>query len=99
MGYFRAEMRRRNQRTWPAIVGRLSNARAQLTGIPASRVPSRWDVFSDAGVLMEMADYVERNAYHPDVASLAEIRINAAQLRLEFLKSLMTRSSTSPPAR
>ncbi len=94
MVYSFAELRRRNQRSWPAIVSRLSQPGAQLTEIPASPVLSRWDIFSDAGVLLEMADYVERNAYHPDAESRAAIRAGATQARLEFLKSLVTRSST-----
>ena len=87
MVYTFAEMHRRNHRSWPAIVGRLSNPGALNEGSAPRR---RWNIFSDAGVLMEMADYAERNAHHSDVASLAVIRINAAQLRLDVLRSLMT---------
>jgi hypothetical protein len=42
---------------------------------------SPWAAFHDAGVLMEMADYAERNAINFDPVRAQAVRISAIQLR------------------
>ena len=76
MVYCASDQYRRNHRSWQAIVNRLSFATA----------------FRDAGVMMEMADYVERHANEFDSASLETLRCTAIQLRVESLMALARRS-------
>jgi hypothetical protein len=84
------EMHRRNHRSWPAIVGRMSPESRGAWGAAESvqpdpvkflRAKSPWAAFRDAGVLMEMADYAERHAVHPDPVRVHAVRISAIQLR------------------
>jgi len=49
--------------------------------------------FRDAGVLMEMADYEERNAPGADSARRQDIRIVALKLRLAAARAIIKRST------
>jgi len=49
--------------------------------------------FRDAGVLMEMADYEERNAPGADSARRQDIRIVALKLRLAAARAIIQRST------
>jgi hypothetical protein len=85
------EMHQRNHRSWPAIVARMSpegrvawsamaSSQSAVINFPGAKSP--WAAFHDAGVLMEMADYAERNATHFDPLHVQAVRTSAIQLRL-----------------
>jgi hypothetical protein len=99
MIYFVARMLRRSHRTWEAIVSRLSpqfavglTLQSSGTGLPGAS--SAWVAFRDAGVLLELVGYVERNAQEYEVQSMHTLRINAIQIRLSALKTLMSSKSS-----
>jgi hypothetical protein len=84
------EMHRRNHRSWPSIVERMSPENRLAWGAAATAksqqaasisITSPWAVFRDAGVLMEMAYYAERNGTDLDSGRLQALRLNAIQLR------------------
>jgi hypothetical protein len=84
------EMHRRNHRSWPAIIDRMSPDNRPAWSLPTTAQPERpvsisinspWAAFRDAGVLMEMADYAERNGSSFDPGRLQAIRVTAIQLR------------------
>ena len=94
-----AKMHRRNQRSWQAIVGRMSSEgeAASRTSSPGSgeALGALWSgqaraAFRDAGVLMEMADYAERNAW-PDAARMQAVRVAAVQMRMAAAKAMIRR--------
>ena len=92
--YSWVELRRRNQRSWPAIVSRLSpawNAAGNYIVSPGSN--KLWALYHDAGVLMELADYAERNDRNLDNRSIQELRGDALRMRFSALKAFVTRSS------
>src|SRR5690348_14032252 len=84
------EMHRRNHRSWPTIVARMSpecrvawsaTASSQSAAVKFVGAKSAWAALRDDGVLMEMADYEERNAIQPDVVHVQSVRISAIELR------------------
>ncbi len=86
--YSVTEQFRRSHRSWQAIVSRLSfdwNAGTAFC-VPALEKP--WTAFRDAGVMMEMADYIERHAREFDASALESLRIAALQMRLQSLMAL-----------
>jgi hypothetical protein len=94
MVYSAAEQFRRNHRSWQAIVDRLSfdwNAGMDF-GVPALEKP--WTAFRDAGVMMEMADYIERHAREFDATALDSLRVTALRLRFQSLRALTGLSRT-----
>lgn len=92
--YSRVEMRRRLCRSWQAIASRLSpgcfdtSSTAASLGMIEPRVRYR-----DAGVMMEIADYAERNVRNLDHILIEELRSNALQIRIGILKTLLSRAS------
>jgi hypothetical protein len=94
MVYFVAEMHRRNHRTWQAIVSRMSPQNAigvtvQSNGATPPGASGAWVAFCDAGVLLELVGYVERNAEEYEVESMQALKNNAIQMRFSALKSLL----------
>lgn len=81
LGYSAAELHRRNQRSWQTIVSSL------VTDSDADAGP--WVAYRNAGVMMEMADYLERNARGFDAQDLRELRSHALQLRFYALRSFL----------
>jgi hypothetical protein len=79
--YAAADFHRRNHRSWQAIVSRLSPDASAATR------PRRQ--FRNAGVMMEMADYIERNARDFDAMSLLAFRANALRMRFAALGALI----------
>ena len=73
------ELHVRNHRSWEAIVERLT---------PAEQRHSDWSRLKCAGVLMEMADYVERKVSGADPAQLAAMRRDAIAIRMDSAKAL-----------
>lgn len=49
--------------------------------------------YRDAGVMMEIADYAERNVRNLDHILIEELRSNALQIRIGILKTLLSRAS------
>jgi hypothetical protein len=91
MVYFATEQYRRNHRSWHAIVNRLSfawNGASLNLGVAVSP----WTAFRNAGVMMEMADYLEGHAQEFETASLETLRCTAIHLRFESLLALARRS-------
>jgi hypothetical protein len=96
------EMHRRNHRSWPAIVARMSpecrlawsaTASSQPEAVNFLSAKSPWAAFRDAGVMMEMADFAERNAMNLDPVRVQAVRIRAIQLRFAALESMVRRRS------
>jgi hypothetical protein len=88
MVYSAAEQFQRNHRSWQAIVSRLSFDwdAGMAWGSPSLEKP--WIAFRDAGIMMEMADYIERHAREFDAAALDSLRATALQLRFQSLRAL-----------
>lgn len=71
--------------------------RARWTGSPAALTEALGAIwmenpraaFRDSGVLLEMADYAERNAVSCDAARLHEVRTAALQLRTTATHAMM----------
>ncbi|WP_162601922.1 hypothetical protein [Occallatibacter savannae] len=93
-------MRQRSARSWEMIVAGLSaEARVQWSSTPAARAEALaaiWmsrpeTAFRDSGVLLEMADYAERNAVSRDAARLEEVRTAALRLRTAAMGAMMQR--------
>ena len=96
-----AQMQRRALRSWDGIVARLSpesrtqwnssrGARAETVGAFWMRNPRA--AFRDSGVLLEMADYAERNAVSCDLARLEAVRIAAFELRTAATRMMMRKA-------
>ncbi|MBS1803909.1 MAG: hypothetical protein JST28_11120 [Acidobacteria bacterium] len=93
-------MHLRNRRSWQAIVARTSPEcrrvwAASGLGQPEA-FPSMWSAvprvaFRDAGVLMEMADYVENNTAILDSEQMQNIRISIVRLRLAAARAIIRR--------
>ncbi|HXS75557.1 MAG TPA: hypothetical protein VN753_05220 [Terracidiphilus sp.] len=83
-------MHRRNRRSWHGIVARMSpecrlawrKGPDGLKDVIAIWAKTPSAAFRDAGVLMEMAEYAERNALQSDSASIRFFRNAALELRL-----------------
>ena len=99
VGWF-AHMQRRNHRSWDAVVDRMSpESRMQWSlspGACAETVAAIWmknprAAFRDSGVLLEMADYAERNAASCDLARLQAVRTAALQLRTASARVMVRR--------
>jgi hypothetical protein len=75
-----AELHRRNHRSWQAIVECLSPGLGDTDG--------RWTRFRDAGVMMQMTDFAERNGFI-DATYLREFRSAALGIRFAALKALI----------
>jgi hypothetical protein len=91
------ELHRRIQRSWQEIVSRLSPAGGSDSPLErgglVSTVPIKSSaLFRDAGVFMELADYVERNGLNIDRQLLRELRSDALQLRIAALKTFLIRA-------
>jgi hypothetical protein len=86
-------MRRRVCRSWQAISIRLSPACYEITTSSASLRPIEPRVsYRDAGVMMECADYAERNAPNLDHVVIAGLRNDALQIRIRTLRLFLTRN-------
>ena len=97
-----AKMHLRNRRSWAAIVAHSSaecrRACAASTSAQIGTLASAWSksprvAFHDAGVLMEMAAYEERNVPGADSARRQDIRIAALKLRLAATRAIIQRST------
>jgi len=93
------EKHRRNRRSWPAIVDRMS-PEAKLQWNTSASVPRPevmgevWignprAAFRDSGVMMEMADYAERNAPLSDSTRMQTVRTAAVKLRTVATRRLI----------
>ena len=79
--YVATELHHRNERSWQAIVSRLSADPCETDRpLPLCR---------NSGLMMQMADYVERNAQGFERTSLDEFRSNGLALRLMALRNLI----------
>jgi len=106
LGNFAAEQQRRNQQSWESLVGRLHQAwHAGGSGSGAAIATGRrelWAAYRDAGVIMQMADFAERNSggLDPslelsfDPSFLKALRADAIQVRLAVLKAVARPWST-----
>ena len=97
-----AQMHLRNHRSWEAISARMSpecrlawttTAPARAEALDAIWIKSPWAAFRDAGLLMEMADYAERNSLSEDSARMQTVRASALQLRLAATGAMIRRIS------
>jgi hypothetical protein len=79
-------MHRRNRSSWTSLVSQLHPAwSAERVRIP-ERLADRSRLFRDAGILMQMADFAERNGSAIPPATLASLREDAVRLRLAVLR-------------
>ena len=101
----RAALRKRNLQRWAALVGRLlprlSSARGDLAeaidrrftnGMIERRAASaagRREMFREAGAMMEMADYAERNGEATNAPAVASVRSHAVAIRLRTVMSFL----------
>jgi hypothetical protein len=96
-----AALHRRNQLSWETLSSRLHPAwisgampvsSSARVAVLASDRSARWSAFRDAGVLMQMADYADRNGIAGDPSVLASLRADAIRMRFAVLQSLVRRS-------
>jgi len=93
------EKHRRNRRAWPAIVARMSpecrlqwsptasTYRSEVIGAVWIRNPHA--AYRDSSVMMEMADYAERNAPLSDSTRMQTVRTAAVKLRTVATRRLI----------
>jgi hypothetical protein len=65
-----------------------------ITGSSPLRLIDPRVLVHDAAVMMEIADYAECNARHPDHASIHGLRSDALHIRVSALKALLLRKSS-----
>jgi hypothetical protein len=95
LGYCATEQHRRNHQSWESLVGRLHQAwfagGSCSVAIAAGR-RELWAAYCDAGVIMEMADFAERNGDAVessfDASFLNTLRADAIQVRIAVLKAV-----------
>ena len=91
-----ATLHRRNQVSWESLSSRLdpawSLAGSAGVAVLASDRSVRWSAFRNAGVLMQMADYADRNGTAIDPSVLSSLRADAIRMRIAVLQSLVRRS-------
>jgi len=82
-------MRRRLCRSWQAIASRLSPACCETATNPSSLRKIEPSVrYRDAGLMMELAEYAERNARNLDPVLIADLRSDALQIRIRTLRAV-----------
>lgn len=88
-----AMLHRRNQLSWQSLSSRIDQAwlvpsdGSARVAAPASDRSARWSAFRTAGVLMQMADYADRNGGAVDPSVLASLRADAIRIRVAALYS------------
>jgi hypothetical protein len=92
--YSRVEMRRRLCRSWQAIASRLSPTCFHTESTAASLGAMARVRYRDAGVMMEIADYAERNARNLDHILIEELRSDALKIRIGILRTLLLRRAS-----
>jgi hypothetical protein len=103
----RAVLCRRNAQSWESLVSRfdlewttpgMSNHPSQQinasedAGAHTERVRNLRAIYREAGVMLELADYAERNGDSSDTATVKALRIDAVQIRIGVVKTLVMRS-------
>lgn len=95
LSYCAVDLRRRNEQSWESLAGRLNPAwnMPGAVNIGAMVVSRRklLAVYREAGVIMAMADFAERNGTASDPSFLAALRADTLQLRLAVLKVIARR--------
>ena len=104
-GQWRAELHRRNTRSWDAMVASLRtnfspvaasedlaaemdrHYTSEMIAKRAASVDGRRTMCREAGVMLEMADYAERNGGAEVAPLVARLRSHALAIRLATLKS------------
>ena len=91
LGYSRTRLLERNMRSWDQIVGSLDPrwAAGNSVGTSVTSLNDLRALHNSAGVLIEMADYADRNCNAIDPKLLATLRNDAIQIRIHSLKSLL----------
>jgi predicted Ser/Thr protein kinase len=89
----RVELQRRNQRSWQQIVSRFSPALQSIETARRISATAPRVAFRNAGVMMEIADYAERNSSGLDIAAIEGLRSHALSVRFSALKSFGRRTS------
>lgn len=88
-------LHRRNQLSWESLTSRLHPAWSSGGYAPVAAIASdrfgRWSAFREAGVLMHMADFADRNGSAIDPSVLASLRVDAIRLRFAVLQSFLRR--------
>jgi hypothetical protein len=97
--------RRRNARSWEAIVMRMQQnwSARELSArdvTPEDTGGERWQkicgarglraMYGNAGVLLELADYVARNGSPSDLELVAELRSEAYQIRISLIQTVVS---------
>jgi hypothetical protein len=100
LGFSAAALHRRNQLSWESLSSRLDPAwlapamavsESARVAVLASDRSARWSAFRNAGVLMQMADFADRNSSALDPSVLASLRADAIRMRFAVLYSFVQR--------
>ncbi len=97
--YWLASHHRRNARSWESLVARLELDRSHVSAASiragAEDAPllvkdreGLRTMYQQAGVMVEIADYAERNGSKMDPTAIAELRRDAIAVRVETWKAL-----------
>jgi hypothetical protein len=98
LAFSAATLHRRNRVSWESLSSRLDPARlapamavseSARVAVLASDRSARWSAFRDAGVLMQMADFADRNSSAIDPSALASLRADAIRMRFAVLYSFV----------
>jgi hypothetical protein len=101
LAFSAAALHRRNQVSWESLSSRLDPAwlapampvsESARFAVLATDRAARWSAFRNAGVLMQMADFADRNSSAIDPSVLASLRADAIRMRFAVLYSFVQRS-------
>jgi hypothetical protein len=65
---------------------------SEETGAHTQRVRNLRAIYREAGVMLELADYAERNGDPSETAMVKALRSDAVQIRIGVVKTLVMRS-------
>src|SRR6266536_1331174 len=86
LGHRTTLLHHRNMQSWESLVARLH----PKWSVGGER--RLWGMFREAGVMLEMADYAERNGTSVDLAIVNTLRRDALRIRIDVLKALVGRA-------
>ena len=69
-----------------------THQRIEETGAHTQRVRNLRAIYREAGVMLELADYAERNGDPSETAMVKALRSDAVQIRIGVVKTLVMRS-------
>jgi hypothetical protein len=84
----------RNHQSWESLVARLrpQTAAEGIARPTTIRLRELWATFQNAGVLVQIIEYAERNGGGTDTGFLAELRNDVLRIRFSALNTMLVHS-------